>query len=61
MEKKEFIDFFSEYGINIFGKYTTEIGKAIADEVIEEINEAGDDNLQKAIAYVILDKFNALG
>ena len=29
----------------------------IPDEVIEEYNEAGDGDLQKAISYVIGDKF----
>lgn len=51
------IDFINETSINMFGKFTEEIAGLIADEVIEEYNEAGDGDLQKAISYVIGDKF----
>ena len=60
MTKQEIVDLFTEYGDNLFGVYASEIGEALANEVIEEVEEAGDDNIQKAIAYVVLDKFNAL-
>ena len=43
--------------MNIFGKFAEEIAGLIADEVIEEYKEAGDGDLQKAIAYVIGEKF----
>lgn len=55
--KKEIVELFNESGFNIFGKFASEIAELIADEVIEEYNEAGDGDLQKAISYVIGDKF----
>jgi RNase P/RNase MRP subunit POP5 len=55
--KKEIVELFNENGLNIFGKFASEIAELIADEVIEEYNEAGDGDLQKAISYVIGDKF----
>ena len=55
--KNEIIELFSESGLNIFGKFAGEVAELIADEVIEEYNEAGDGDLQKAISYVIGDKF----
>ena len=55
--RQDVIDFVNETSINMFGKFTEEIGGLIADEVIEEYNEAGDGDLQKAISYVIGDKF----
>ena len=55
--KKDVIDFVNETGINMFGKFTEEIAGLIADEVIEEYDEADDGDLQKAISYVIGDKF----
>jgi len=55
--KNEIIELFNESGLNIFGKFAGEIAELIADEVIEEYNEAGDGDLQKAISYVIGDKF----
>ena len=54
------LDLFAENGWTIFGKFVDEVADAIADEVVEEYNDAGDGNLQKAIAYVILDKFDKL-
>lgn len=55
--RQDVIDFINETSINMFGKFTEEIAGLIADEVIEEYNEAGDGDLQKAISYVIGDKF----
>ena len=55
--RQDVIDFINETSINMFGKFTDEIAGLIADEVIEEYNEAGDGDLQKAISYVIGDKF----
>ena len=55
--KNEIIELFNESGLNIFGKFAREVAELIADEVIEEYNEAGDGDLQKAISYVIGDKF----
>lgn len=55
--KNEIIELFNESGLNIFGKFAGEVAELIADEVIEEYNEAGDGDLQKAISYVIGDKF----
>ena len=58
--RQDVLDLFAENGWTIFGKFVDEVADAIADEVVEEYNEAGDGNLQKAIAYVILDKFDKL-
>lgn len=55
--KNEIIELFNESGLSIFGKFAGEVAELIADEVIEEYNEAGDGDLQKAISYVIGDKF----
>lgn len=55
--RQDVIDFINETSINMFGRFTDEIAGLIADEVIEEYNEAGDGDLQKAISYVIGDKF----
>lgn len=55
--KNEIIELFNESGLNIFGKFAGEVAELIADEVIEEYNEAGDGDFQKAISYVIGDKF----
>lgn len=55
--KNEIIELFNESGLNIFGKFAGKVAELIADEVIEEYNEAGDGDLQKAISYVIGDKF----
>lgn len=55
--RQDVIDFINETSINMFGKFTEEIAGLIADEVIEEYNGAGDGDLQKAISYVIGDKF----
>lgn len=55
--KNEIVELFNENGLNIFGKFAGEIAELIADEVIDEYDEAGDGDLQKAIAYVIGDKF----
>ena len=60
LTKKELVELFNEYGLNIFGNYAEEIAELIADEVIEEYEEADDGNLQKAIAYVIGEKFGML-
>ena len=57
LTKKQIVELFKEYGMNIFGKFAEEIAELIADEVIEEYKEAGDGNLQKAIAYVIGERF----
>jgi hypothetical protein len=58
--RQNVLDLFAESGWNIFGKRVDEVADAIADEVVEEYKEAGDGDLQKAIAYVILDKFDKL-
>ncbi len=58
--EKEIIKLFRDYGANIFGIYAEEIAELISDDVIEEYNECGDGNLQKAIAYVIGEKFGML-
>ena len=55
--KNEIIELFNESGVNIFGKCAVKIAERIADDVIEEYNDAGDGDLQKAISYVIGDKF----
>lgn len=39
-------------------KKMIKVADAIADEVVDEYNEASDGNLQKAISYVILDKLD---
>lgn len=54
------LNLFADSGWNLFGKFVDEVADAIADEVVEEYKEAGDGNLQKAIAYVILDKWDKL-
>ena len=59
--RQDVLDLFAENGWTIFGKFVDEVADAIADEVVKEYNEAGDGNLQKAVAYVILDKFDKLG
>ena len=59
--RQDVLDLFADSGWNLFGKWVDEVADAIADEVVEEYNEAGDGNLQKAISYVILDKFDKLG
>ena len=58
--RQDVLDLFAENGLNIFGKFVDEVADAIADEVVEEYKEADDGNLQKAISYVILDKFDKL-
>jgi hypothetical protein len=58
--RQDVLDLFADSGWNLFGKWVDEVADAIADEVVEEYNEAGDGNLQKAVAYVILDKFDKL-
>ena len=58
--RNEVIDFITETGINLFGFRVEEVAEAIADEVVEEYNEACDGDLQKAIRYVVLDQFGAL-
>ena len=58
--RQDVLDLFAENGWNIFGKRVDEVADAIADEVVEEYKEAGDGDLQKAIAYVILNKFDKL-
>ena len=58
--RDDVIDLFAESGWNLFGKNVDRVAEAIADEVVKEYNEAGDGNLQKAISYVILDKFDQL-
>ena len=59
--RQDVIDLFADSGWNIFGRWADDVADAIADEVVEEYNEADDGNLQKAIAYVMLDKFDKLG
>jgi hypothetical protein len=59
--RQDVIDLFADSGWNIFGKWVDDVADAIADDVVEEYNEADDGNLQKAIAYVMLDKFDKLG
>ena len=58
--RQDVLDLFAENGWTIFGKFVDEVADAIADEVVKEYNEAGDGDLQKAVAYVILDKFDKL-
>lgn len=58
--RQDVLDLFAESGWNLLGKWVDEVADAIADEVVAEYNEAGDGNLQKAIAYVILDKWDRL-
>lgn len=58
--RQQVIDLFASSGWNLFGKNVDRVADAIADEVVEEYNNAGDGNLQKAISYVILDKFDQL-
>ena len=55
--KQEVIEFITETGANLFGKRVKDVAEKMADEIVEEHNEAGDGNLQKAIAYVVQDKF----
>ena len=58
--RQDVLDLFAENGWTIFGKFVDDVADAIADEVVEEYKDAGDGNLQKAVAYVILDKFDKL-
>lgn len=58
--RQDVLDFFAENGFDLFGKSVDEIADALADEVLTEYKNAGDGNIQKAISYVILDKFDAL-
>ena len=58
--RQDVLDLFAENGWTIFGKFVDDVADAIADEVVEEYKEAGDGNLQKAVAYVILNKFDKL-
>lgn len=58
--RQDVLDLFADSGWNLFGKWVDEVADAIADEVVEEYKEAGDGNLPKAVAYVILDKFDKL-
>ena len=57
--KEELENLFTDFGYNLFGKYVDEVCEAVSEEVIQECEESGDGNLQKALAYVILDKFGA--
>lgn len=57
--REEIVDLFKENGYNLFEGYSEEIARTISDEVLQELKEQGEGNLQKAIAYVILDKFGA--
>lgn len=59
--RQDVLDLFANSGWNLFGKWVDEVADAIADEVVKEYKEAGDGNLQKAISYVLLDKFDKLG
>lgn len=58
--RQQVIDLFASSGWNLFGKFVDEVAEALADEVVAEYKEACDGNLQKAISYVILDKFDKL-
>ena len=58
--RQDVSDFFAETGFNLFGKFADKIADTLADEVLAEYKSAGDGNIQKAISYVILDKFDAL-
>lgn len=58
--RQDVLDLFADSGWNLFGKWVDDVADAIADEAVEEYNEAGDGNLQKAISYVILNKFDKL-
>ena len=58
--REQVLDMFANSGFNLFGKYVDEVADAIADEAVAEYNEAGDGDLQKAISYVILDKWDKL-
>ena len=57
LTRQDVIDFISVEGLNLFGHYANEIAELVADEVLAEYNEAGDNDLPKAVAYVIGDKF----
>jgi len=57
IDTEDVVKFLEENGANLFGRFNKDIGKLIADDVLKEYNEAGDGDLQKAIAYVIGDKF----
>lgn len=54
------VDFIKYEGINLFGDFVDDVAEALADEVLDEYNEAQDGDLQKAVRYVVLDKFGAL-
>ena len=59
-ERKDALEWITMYGYGLFGKYSKEVAEAVIDEVEQEVNDAGDDDWQKAFAYVILDKFGKL-
>ncbi len=60
LSNEEFMEFFKEQGSGLFGRYTEEIGKLIADDVIEEYKESGNRNLQQAVAYIIGEKWGMM-
>lgn len=60
LTRNDVVEFIQNTSMNLFGKYVDEIAELIADEVLEEYNEAGDGKLQKAVSYVIIDKFGGM-
>ena len=60
LTKQDVIDFIKEVGLNLFGDHAEIIAKVIAQEVLDEYNDAGDGDLQKAVSYVVWDKFNGM-
>lgn len=60
LTRADVVEFIQNTSMNLFGKYVDEIAELIADDVLEEYNEAADGNLQKAVSYVIIDKFDGM-
>lgn len=58
--REDVVDFIKDEGLNLFGDFVDDVAEALADEVLDEYNEAQDGDLQKAVRYVVLDKFGAL-
>lgn len=58
VKKDDVIEFVNDNGLNLFGRFTPEIAKAIAKDVVAECREQEDEvDMQEAIAYVIGEKF----
>lgn len=58
--REDVVEFIKDEGLNLFGDFVDDVAEALADEVLDEYNEAQDGDLQKAVRYVVLDKFGAL-